>query len=209
MLFNDEPVIAAAAILGLWMVGVTHLRFKVMLYGLQTVIIGGLAVWIGHQHHEFSLVAAGCAVVLLKGVAVPIFLRWLMLHIGCRRDEGLVLSPPILLLLTVGALAGLFLLRPYQAEVSVNTLAAIGILLIGMVLMVSRRLAVSQIMGFLVLENGIFYYTISQPHSMPFLVEMGMLLDILVATMIAGLIAFRINDSFEHIDVTALSQLRG
>jgi Hydrogenase 4 membrane component (E) len=78
-----------------------------------------------------------------------------------------------------------------------------------MVLMVSRRLAVSQILGFLVLENGLFFYTIAQPHSMPLVVELGVLMDVLAGTMLAGVLAFRISDSFDHIDVTELTQLRG
>ena len=77
-----------------------------------------------------------------------------------------------------------------------------------MILMISRRMAISQIVGFLVLENGIFYYTIAQPRAMPLLVELGVLLDVLAATMLAGLLAYRINDRFEHIDVTALDSLR-
>ena len=75
--------------------------------------------------------------------------------------------------------------------------------------MVSRRLALSQILGFLVMENGMFLFTVAQPHAMPLVVELGVLLDALVATMLAGLLIFKIRDSFEHIDVAELKRLRG
>jgi hydrogenase-4 component E len=191
------------------MVGLTHLRSKLTLYGLQALALGLLAAWIGRVHREPALIVAGIAVATLKGIAVPVYLGKVIRRIGCRRDEGLLFAPPLLLFMTVGALSTLLLLRPFDAEISLSALPAVGLILIGMVLMVSRRLAVSQILGFLVLENGIFFYTVSQPHSMPLVVELGVLLDVLVGTMLAGLLAFRIRDSFEHIDVAELRQLRG
>jgi hydrogenase-4 component E len=209
MSFSFEPVTGGVILLGLWMVGITHMRSTLTLYGLQTIVLGALAVWIGILHHEPALVAAGIAVTVFKGVAIPFYLGRVLRRIGSRRDAGLLLAPPLLLFLTLGALGALLLLRPFDEEISTNTIPAIGLLLIGMVLMVSRRLAVSQILGFLVLENGIFFYTVSQPHSMPLVVELGVLLDVLVGTMLAGVLAFRISDSFEHIDVTRLKQLRG
>ena len=72
--------------------------------------------------------------------------------------------------------------------------------------MLTRRLAISQVIGFLVLENGIFLYALTQTQGIPLMVEMGILLDVLVGVMIAGVVIFRLNRSFEHIDVT---QLRG
>ena len=83
---------------------------------------------------------------------------------------------------------------------------AVSLLLIGMLLMLTRRLAISQVIGFLVLENGIFLYALTQTHGIPLMVEMGIVLDVLVGVMIAGVVIFRLNRSFEHIDVT---QLRG
>ena len=83
---------------------------------------------------------------------------------------------------------------------------AVSLLLIGMLLMLTRRLAISQVIGFLVLENGIFLYALTQTHGIPLMVEMGIVLDVLVGVMIAGVVIFLLNRSFEHIDVT---QLRG
>lgn len=209
MPFEFESVAGVAVLLGLWMVGLTHLRSKLILYGTQTLTLGILAASMGIRLGEPTLIIAGCAVAALKGIAVPLYLGQVIRRIGCRRDEGLVLAPPLLMFATLGALGALLIMRPFDTEVSRIAMPATGLILIGMVLMVSRRLAVSQILGFLVIENGIFFYTVSQPHSMPLLVELGVLLDILVGTMLAGLLVFRISDSFEHIDVTELKQLQG
>ena len=75
-------------------------------------------------------------------------------------------------------------------------------------IMLTRRIALSQVIGFLVMEDGIYLFGLTQTKGMPMLIEMGILLDVLVGVMIAGLIAFRIKRSFEHIDVTMLSELR-
>jgi hydrogenase-4 component E len=74
--------------------------------------------------------------------------------------------------------------------------------------MLTRRLALSQVIGFLVLENGIFLYGLTQTHGMPLLVEMGVIFDVLVGVLVSGLVIFRLNRSFEHIDVTQLRGLR-
>ena len=74
--------------------------------------------------------------------------------------------------------------------------------------MLTRRLAISQILGFLVIENGIFTFALTQTHGMPMFVEMGVMLDVLAGVMIAGLLTFRIQKSFEHIDVAQLTDLR-
>lgn len=204
-----EPVTGGAALLGLWMVGRTHLHSQLTLYGIQTLGLGLLAAWIGGQHGEPGLIVTGLAVAVLKGLAVPIYLGQVMRRIGCRRDAGLMLAPPLLLFVTLTALGALVLLWPIGEESTLSALPAVGLLMIGMILMVSRRLAVSQILGFLVLENGIFLYTIAQPHAMPLVVELGALMDVLVGIMLAGVLVFHISDSFEHIDVTELKQLRG
>ncbi|MBI5834107.1 MAG: hypothetical protein HZB16_17570 [Armatimonadetes bacterium] len=204
----SETMAAFLVLTGLWMVGLTNLRTKLVVYGVQTLALDAAAVSIGWQHGELALIVVGLVSALLKGLAVPTYLLHLTRHIGCRRDEGLFIAPPLLLLLTVGVLSALLLLRPMHDALRVADLPALALLLIGMILMISRRMAVSQIIGFLVLENGIFYYTIAQPRSMPLLVELGVLLELLAVAMLAGLLAFRINDRFEHIDVTALDSLR-
>ncbi|HEY9785710.1 MAG TPA: hypothetical protein V6D17_09935, partial [Candidatus Obscuribacterales bacterium] len=86
--------------------------------------------------------------------------------------------------------------------------ASISLLFTGLILMLTRRIALSQIVGFLVLENGIYLFALTQTRGMPMVVEMGILLDVLVGVMIAGLLVFRIQKSFEHIDVTQLTELR-
>ena len=85
---------------------------------------------------------------------------------------------------------------------------ALALIFIGMLLMITRRLALSQVIGFLTMENGIFLYGLTQTRHMPMLVEMGIVFEVLIGVLIAGVFIFRINRSFEHIDVTEMRRLR-
>ena len=204
-----DPMAGIAVMLALAMAGVTQLRSGVTLYGLQSLAVGLLAILTGRSHHEPWLILVGCAVGLLKGIAVPAYLNYSARRIGCRTDASLIIAPPLQLFIALGGLVLLVLARPFHTDFSAQSMTAFAVLLLGMQQMLTRRLAISQIIGFLVIENGIFIFTVVQPHSMPIVVELGVLMDVLAGTMLAGLLAFRINRSFEHIDVAEMKELRG
>jgi hydrogenase-4 component E len=85
---------------------------------------------------------------------------------------------------------------------------ALTTILCGFLLIVSRRQALSQVVGYLVLENGIYIFGTALAHEEPLLVEMGVLLDVLVAVLVMGVAVFHISREFHHIDVDQLSQLK-
>jgi hydrogenase-4 component E len=80
--------------------------------------------------------------------------------------------------------------------------------LIGFFIMVNRRRAVTQILGFLMLENGIFLLALLSTYGVPFIVEMGVFLDVLVAVLIMEVFVYRIKDNFDSIDVGELGKLK-
>lgn len=80
-------------------------------------------------------------------------------------------------------------------------------MLVGFFLIVSRRIALSQVLGYLVLENGIYILGVALVHEQPFLVELGVLLDVFVGVFVMGIMMFHINREFDHIDVHRLAKL--
>jgi hydrogenase-4 component E len=213
MSFSGIDLIAAlAAITGVWMCGVTQFHTLVWIFALQTGVLGVVAALVGVEHAaaHYYLLAAG--VIGIKALAIPWYLDYTAARVGVRRDLGATLHPTLAQLAAIGALAtGFFLagrIAPPQATAPGAGGMALCLLLVGMLLMLTRRLAISQVIGFLVLENGIFLYALTQTHGIPMMVEMGILLDVLVGVMIAGLVIFRLNRSFEHIDVTRLRGLK-
>lgn len=204
-----DPVSSTLVFLGLWMVAVTNLRTSIVLLCLQTTLLASHACFRGVEVGEGTLILAGASYLAFKGIGVPTYLIYVTRRLGSPREDGLHLSPPLLLFLAVGSLAALLLLQPFREVVPATSMPAFALLFVGMLLMLSRRLAISQIIGFLVLENSMFLYTISQHHGMPLVVELGALFELLVWTLMAGVLAFHIKDRFEHIDVSVLRELRG
>jgi hydrogenase-4 component E len=86
---------------------------------------------------------------------------------------------------------------------------AISLFLIGFFTMINRRKALSQVLGLLSLENGVFLATISLTYGVPLMVEIGIFFDVLVGVMVLGILIFRIRETFESMDVSRLRRLRG
>jgi hydrogenase-4 component E len=91
-----------------------------------------------------------------------------------------------------------------------NTLAiAIALFLIGFFMMVNRRKALTQVLGLLSMENGIFLAGISLTYGVPLVIELGIFFDVLVAVMVLGILVYRIGGTFDSMDVSKLRRLRG
>ncbi|HEY3281305.1 MAG TPA: hypothetical protein VGN26_03455 [Armatimonadota bacterium] len=211
-LSNLDALTAAAALVAVWMCGVTRLQCLFWGLALQTAGIAAVTAMVGMERHQSSYLLLALVVALAKAVAIPSFLTRTSDRVGAPKDRGVLLAPPLPLFAGCGALAmGFFLTESVAGHQAAHPGAAgmaVSLLLIGMLLMLTRRLAISQVVGFLVLENGIFLYALTQTHGMPLMVEMGVVLDLLVAVMVSGLLIFRLNSSFEHIDVSKLRRLR-
>lgn len=215
MMFNQcELVQIIPAVTAILMTGATDLRGNILMYSGQTLAIGIATALFAFLTYEPGLYGIAVGIVLAKGIAVPAFLGHIADRIKTRSDSGTVIAPPLAMHLSIvllglsGLLAMGLPIPAHDAGGWIGATAGVSLVFSGMILMLTRKAALSQIVGFLVLENGIYLFALTQTHGMPMLVEMGVLLDVLVGVMIAGLLVFRIQHSFEHIDVTQLSQLK-
>jgi hydrogenase-4 component E len=96
------------------------------------------------------------------------------------------------------------------ASLGHNTLAvAISLFLIGFFMMTNRRKALTQVLALLSLENGLFLATISLTYGMPLIVELGVFFDVLIAALVLAILIYRIRATFDSMDVSRLSRLRG
>lgn len=203
---------AFAAVAGVWMCGILSLRS--MLWGLavQTALLGAVVLVHGQEVNAPHYLLLAGVVIAVKAAAIPAFLGWIAGRIEVLRDKGVGLHSSLSLFAGCGALTAGYFLTPWIKGLLSKDPGAAGmalaLLLIGILLMLTRRLAISQIVGFLVLENGIFLYALTQTSGMPLIVEMGVVFDVLVGVMVAGLVIFRLNRSFEHVDVTKLTGLK-
>jgi len=165
----------------------------------------------GHQTVHVALLAVGA--LLVKGVAIPLMMDWAMREAAIRREvEPIVGFVPSMVLGAAGvALAFAFsgsLPLPTPEKHALLVPTSLSTVWTGLLLVVSRRKAVAQVLGFLVLENGVFVFGVLLTDFMPVMVEAGVLLDLFAAVFVMGIVMFHINREFSSLDTGKLSALK-
>jgi Hydrogenase 4 membrane component (E) len=185
----------------------------VNVYAIQSLALSLLAAavaWFTDSPHIYIVALLTIAV---KVVAIPRILLYVMDRIKVSREVEMLVNTPASLLISGGlAMLAYFITEPIIAHGSAitrNCLAiSIAVALIGFFIMISRRKAISQIMGLMVIENGLFLAAISTTYGMPLIVEIGVFFDILVGVLIMGVFAFQINKTFDTIDTGIMRRLQ-
>jgi hydrogenase-4 component E len=185
---------------------------RLRLFALQSLVLAVLAAVVAAFTARASLGLVALAVLAIKGGVVP----WILWRASpaLPRPPGPARSPAVLLLGSAGlVLAAYVVMLPVAAESQLPTRSGLPLALatglIGLLLCVTARRALTQVMGFLVFENGIFMLALLATYGLPVVVEVGVFLDILVAVMIAKVVLGEIRESFESADVDRLRELRG
>ena len=150
----------------------------------------------------------------LKGIVFPVLLNRSLREANVRREMKPLVEYSLSLALGVALLILAFWLagRLYGIGVGISKLslaAAFFMMFTGLFLIIARRKALTQVLGFLVLENGIYAFGLTAVGHIHWLVELGVLLDVFVAVFIMGIAIDHISREFDHIDVDQLDQLKG
>ena len=191
----------------------TSLEGQVRVFGLQSLVLALLSVLIAVYSGSLELFGVGVALVLVKGVIIPRVLNRAVAKIGLARVAAPYLSAaPALMICALLTIIAFYVITPIAASNPLPTADAMPLafagVLIGFFIMVNRRRAVTQILGFLMLENGIFLLAMLATYGVPFIVEMGVFLDLLVAVLIMEVFVYHIKDNFDSIDVGELGKLK-
>jgi len=205
-------LIGLAMGLNLLALGSSRLPALISAAAAQGMVLGALPLLL---EHEFAwlvwMVAIGT--IVIKGFVIPGLLRRAMraAHID-REVEPLLGFVPSLLLgaaATIGAVAlgGALPLLPEHAR-TLLVPGAFATLVSGLLLLIGRSKAISQVCGYLVLENGIYLFGLLLIHATPLLVEAGILLDLTVGVFVIGIIVDRIQRAFDSLDTRKLTMLR-
>jgi hydrogenase-4 component E len=150
----------------------------------------------------------------LKGVVFPRLMLGALRDADVRREKRPAVGYTMSMLVGFVALAGAAWLssRLPAFPASPSTLAApvsFFMIFVGLFIIVSRNHAVNQIVGYLVLENGIYVFGVVVLHELPLLVELGVLLDAFAAVFVMGVAVYHINSEFDHLEVDQLDMLKG
>jgi hydrogenase-4 component E len=187
---------------------------QVRLFVLQSLSLVTLAAVVALFARNAELLAVSAALLALKCVVIPRVLRRAVAHLGSERSALPYTGTPLAL-----GICGLLLVLAFYLMapvVDANPLptgnaipVAFACVLIGLFITVNRRRALSQILGFLTLENGIFLLALLATYGVPFIIEIGVFLDVLVAVLIMEVFIYQIKENFDTIDVGQLGDLKG
>ena len=211
---NDLLNLLVGLAMGLNLValGTSRLPSLIRVAALQGMVLGIMPVVIEHDFRVMVLVVA-VATVAMKGLVIPVLLRRAMRTANIDRDlYPLIGFLPSLLLGAAGMIGAVVLARhlpllPEHRE-SLLVAGALASVFTGLLLLIGRSKAISQVCGYLILENGIYLFGLLLIHSTPLLVEGGILLDLTVAVFVTGIIVDRIQRAFDSLDTRKLTVLR-
>ena len=204
-------LIGLAMGLNLMALGSSRIPSLIRAMSVQGVVLGVMPLLMEHMTWPIVLIAV--ATLTVKGVLIPRLLNRAMRAANIDRDmEPLIGYVPSILLGAGGTIAAMALARslPLLPEHAGSLLVpgALASVLTGFVLLIGRTKAISQVCGYLILENGIYLFGLLLIHSTPLLVEAGILLDLTVGVFVIGIIVDHIQRAFDSLDTRKLTVLR-
>ena len=182
-------------------------------FALQAIALSLSVAWQALiQDAPHLMVTAGIAFVV-KGIVIPTALHRIVRRLGIHREIEEVISAGPTMLTGLGLVAlSILLVMPVGGGVSVlvreDLAFALAVILLGLLMMITRRNAVTQIVGFMSLENGLVLAA-TGAKGMPLVVEISVAFSILIVVIVFGVFVFRIRERFDTVDVSALDQFRG
>ena len=220
--FGDRMITLMAAlvlVLQIAAVGQRWLLANIRTFALQSFLLAAIAGTIAFFNHANHVYIAALLTLILKGFVLPLILTRVVERVGIRHEIEPIINVPLSVLISgcltlVGYVVAESFYHPEETSAVTalghNTLAiALALFLIGFFMTVNRRKALSQVLGLLSMENGIFLAGISLTYGVPLVIELGIFFDVLVAVMVLGILVYRIGGTFDSMDVSKLRRLRG
>jgi hydrogenase-4 component E len=199
---------------------VSHKRINAYIktFRLQSVLIaltaGIMGVNSAVNEGKYDVLIVCAIIIALKVILIPSLLHKTYRNIEYRVEKDFYLNIPILVIICCG-----LVVFAYFSVSNIDTLNGIhsnlqvvnsfSVVLIGFFFMISRKKAIGQMIGYLVIENGIFVTAIFSTHGMPFIVDIGIFIDMITAVLIMGIMVIQINEKFESININKLRNLKG
>jgi hydrogenase-4 component E len=194
-----------------WVLGTTRLSATIRATAVQGALLAGLpvALYPGFSAHILGLAIGTFAV---KALLLPWLLSRAIREAAVRREIEPLIGFATSMLLGAVAVALAFSIAPRlplpELQTRVLVPVSLSTVVIGLLVLTTRSKALTQVVGYLILENGIYVFGLSQVQRVPFLLEIGVLLDIFVGVFIMGIVVFHINREFDSLDSARLTELR-
>lgn len=208
----SQLLLTLIVFLSLYLLGSSSMTGCVKIMALQGMCLGLLPLTIHEEgfHPRTLILAVG--MFILKGVVIPRVLLYAMREVKIRREVEPLIGYSLSLLLGAILIGVSFLISerlpiPPGLRSSLLIPISLATMMMGMLMMVSRLKALTQVVGYLVFENGIYLFGLSISYELPWLIEMGALLDVFVAVFVMGIVINHIARAFDSISTENLTRL--
>ena len=183
------------------------------LFAAQGFVLVLSTLVVAYSTHQSHLYYSALLTLVLKVLLLPWIMHRLIRALNVRWDVETLINIPATMLIGIVLVVFAFnLAAPISQFAGTITKSTLGIatacILLAFLMMITRRKAVSQVIGFLAMENGLFFAATSATYGMPMVVELGIALDVLVATLLFGVFFFHIRETFESLDIHHLEKLK-
>jgi len=213
--FYTQAILSLAALVGLTsflMLGQGRLLRLIFVFALQGLLLTMTTALAAYSLNNPHLYISAVLTLILKVLFIPWMLRRQVLVMDMLRDVEALRNQTSVMLLGAGLMVfSYYVLHPIvqtSTVIMLNALAvSLSVVLLGMLLMISHRQAVAHVVGFMSIENGLFFAAIVATRGMPMVVELGIAFDVLVAAVLFGIFFLHIRTSIDTLDVDRLNRL--
>jgi hydrogenase-4 component E len=208
-----DTIMIFLVLTNLALLGLSRLGTCIRIVAIQGVVLGFLPLILNNWHMEIHLIFFSAAMIGLKGIVFPWLLMHAMRDIKAQREiEPFIGYGSSIALGTIILVICMWLSSRLPLPVIVLSKLIVPVafftIMSGLFLIISRKKAITQVLGYIVMENGIYTFGVALVKNQPVLVELGILLDVFVAVFVMGITMFHINREFDHIDTDQLSKLK-
>ena len=204
---------AVLLLLAFAMISQRRILSLIHLYTLQGATLVLATAVVGHVTLQPHLYVSAALTFALKVVLIPMLLHRLINRLNVRWDTETLINIPTTMLIGILRVLFAFTLALPIAQLSSSIARgslgiALACVLLSFLMMITRAKAVPQVIGFLSMENGLFFAATSATYGMPMVVELGIALDVLIGVLILGVFMFQIREKFDSLDIRHLEKLK-
>ena len=204
---------AALLLIAFAMLSQRRILSLIRLFAWQGLALTLSTAIVAYSTDQTHLYWSAALTLLLKVIALPWILHRLIDQLNVRWDVETLINIPATMLVGIAlAIFAFALATPISEMANTVTRSTLGIalasVLLSFLMMIVRRKAVPQVIGFLSMENGLFLAATSATYGMPLVVELGIALDVLVGTVVFGIFFFHIRETFDSLDIRHMEKLK-
>jgi len=214
-LFDIAHLLAGGLVLVSFMLLYQARMFALLnVFALHAAVLSASVAWQAYIQDAPHLYVPAAIALVLKAIVIPVALRRVVVRLGIHRSIETVAGVGLTMIAGMGLVALSMVVMLKATSSAVDPLAredlafALSVVLLGLLMMVMRRNAVSQIVGFMSMENGLILAA-TGAKGMPLVVEISVAFSVLIAFIVIGVFLFRIRERFDTVDVQALDTFRG